>query len=46
VCSEAELDFALNTFNKGELTDNELDLAHQCKMDDKFWLNPTNWGIE
>jgi aryl-alcohol dehydrogenase-like predicted oxidoreductase len=46
VCSEAELDFALNTFNKGELTDNELDLAHQCKMDDKFWLNPTNWEIE
>ena len=46
VRSEAELDFALDAFNKGGLSDNELDLAYHCKMDDKFWLNPSNWGID
>jgi len=46
VRSEAELDFALDTFNKGKLSDDELELAYHCRMDDKFWLNPSNWGID
>lgn len=46
VRSEAELEFALDAFNKGKLSDNELDLASQCRMDDRFWLNPSNWGID
>lgn len=45
VCSEAELGFALDAFNKGKLSNNELDLVYHCRMDDKFWLNPSNWGI-
>ena len=43
VRSEAELDFALDVLNKGELSDDELDLAYHYRMDDKFWLNPSNW---
>lgn len=46
VRSEAELDFALDAFNKGKLSNNELELAYHCRMDDKFWLNPSNWGID
>lgn len=46
VRSEAELDFALDAFNKGELSDDELELAYHYRMDDKFWLNPSNWGID
>lgn len=45
VSNEVELDFALKVFNKGKLSDNELDLAHQCKINDKFWLDPSNWEI-
>jgi aryl-alcohol dehydrogenase-like predicted oxidoreductase len=46
VRSEAELDFALDAVNKGKLSDDELELASQCRMNDKFWLNPSNWGID
>ena len=46
VSNETELDFALEVLNKGKLDDNELDLAHQCKIDDKFWLDPSNWEID
>ncbi len=46
MCCEAELDFALDAFNKGKLSNNELDLVYHCRMDDKFWLNPSNWGID
>lgn len=46
VRSEAELDFALDAINKGKLSNDELDLAYHCRMDDKFWLNPSNWGID
>lgn len=42
---EAELDFALDAFNEGKFSNNKLDLAYHCRMDDKFWLNPSNWGI-
>jgi aryl-alcohol dehydrogenase-like predicted oxidoreductase len=45
-CTEAELNFALEAFNRGELSDGELELAYQCKMTDPFWLNPSNWGID
>jgi aryl-alcohol dehydrogenase-like predicted oxidoreductase len=44
--SEAELDFALDTLNNGNLSTNELDLAYPCRMTDNFWLNPSNWGID
>jgi len=46
VSNEVELDFALNAFNKGKLDNNKLELAHQCKMNDNFWLNPSNWEID
>ena len=46
VSNEAELDFALKVLNKGKLDDNELDMAHQCKINDKFWLDPSNWEID
>jgi len=46
VCSEAELDFALDAASKGKLSDDELDLAYHCGIKDKFWLNPSNWGID
>jgi aryl-alcohol dehydrogenase-like predicted oxidoreductase len=46
VRSEKELDFALNAFEKGLLSDEELELAYGCRMEDKFWLNPSNWGID
>lgn len=46
VSNEVELDFALKVLNKGKLDDNELDLAHQCKINDKFWLDPSNWEID
>jgi len=46
VSNETELDFALKVLNKGKLDGNELDLAHQCKINDKFWLDPSNWGID
>ncbi len=46
VRSEKELDFALNAFEKGQLSDAELELAYGCRMKDKFWLNPSNWGID
>ena len=45
VCSKTELNFALDTFNKGKLSNNELELAYHCRMDDNFWLNPSNWRI-
>lgn len=45
VSNEAELDFALDVFGKGKLINNELELAYQCKMNDNFWLNPSNWEI-
>ena len=31
---------------KGKLINNELELAYQCKMNDNFWLNPSNWEID
>lgn len=46
VRSEKELDFALNAFEKGQLNDEELEMAYGCRMGDKFWLNPSNWGID
>jgi aryl-alcohol dehydrogenase-like predicted oxidoreductase len=46
VSNEVELDFALNAFNKGKLINNELELAYRCKMNDDFWLNPSNWEID
>ena len=46
VSNEAELDFALDAFKKGKLINNELELAYQCKMNDNFWLNPSNWEID
>ena len=46
VSNEAELDFALNAFNKGKLDNNKLELAYQFKMNDYFWLNPSNWEID
>ncbi|MCK4733522.1 MAG: aldo/keto reductase, partial [Methanophagales archaeon] len=46
VRTEAELDFALDTLNRGNLSTNELDLAYPCMMTDNFWLNPSNWGID
>jgi len=46
VSNEAELDFALNGFNKGKLNNNKLKLASQCRMNEDFWLNPSNWEID
>ena len=46
VRSETELDFALDVLNNGELSSDELDIAYQCRIDDEFWLNPSNWGID
>ena len=46
VSNNAELDSALNAFNKGKLDNNELELAYQCRMNDNFWLNPSNWEID
>ena len=46
VSNEAELDFALNAFNKGKLDNNKLELAYHCRMNDNFWLNPSNWEID
>ncbi len=46
VQNENELNFAINSFNKGKLINNELELAYQCKMNDIFWLNPSNWEID
>jgi len=46
VSNEAELDFALDAFNKGKLINNELELAYRCGMNDDFWLNPSNWEID
>jgi aryl-alcohol dehydrogenase-like predicted oxidoreductase len=46
ISNEAELDFALNTFNKGKLNNNKLKLAYHCRMNDNFWLNPSNWEID
>ncbi len=46
VSNEVELDFALNAFNKGKLDNNKLELAYQCKMNDNFCLNPSNWEID
>jgi aryl-alcohol dehydrogenase-like predicted oxidoreductase len=46
VSNEAELDFALNAFGKGKLNNNKLKLASQCRMNDDFWLNPSNWEVD
>lgn len=46
VSNEVELDFALNVFGKGKLNNNELELAYHCSVNDKFWLNPSNWEID
>ena len=46
VSNEVELGFALNAFNKGKLDNNKLELAYQFKMNDNFWLNPSNWEID
>lgn len=46
VRNEKELDFALNAFEKGQLNDEELEMAYGCRIEEKFWLNPSNWGID
>jgi len=46
VQNETELNFAINSFNKGKLNSLELELAYDCKINDKFWLNPSNWEID
>ncbi len=46
ISNEAELDFALNAFNKGKLNNQKLELAYDCKINDNFWLNPSNWEID
>ena len=46
ICNEAELDFALNAFNKGKLNNHELNLAYSCEINNDFWLNPSNWEID
>lgn len=43
VSSEGELDFALDAAKRGGLNNSELCLAYECAMNDKFWLNPSNW---
>jgi len=46
ICNEAELDFALNAFNKGKLNNHELNLAYSCGINNNFLLNPSNWEID
>ncbi len=46
VQNETELNFATNSFIKGMLNKQEIKLAHDCKINDKFWLNPSNWEID
>lgn len=46
VQNENELNFAINSFGKGKLNSEELELAYDCKINDKFWLNPSNWEID
>lgn len=41
-----ELQFALDIWkNSVCLSEGELELATSCRVDDPFWLDPSNWGI-
>ena len=46
VQNENELNFAVNSFNKGKLNYQELKSVYNCKINNKFWLNPCNWEID
>jgi len=42
-----ELQFALDIWKGMDcLSYEELELAKSCRVDDEFWLNPSNWGID
>ena len=46
VRNDIELNLAIAAIEAGVLANHELETSYCLRMDDRFWLNPSNWGID